>query len=219
VATSEEDHGFLPTEPPRRRAESALVRVVASWASSRSGRPPRRSSDGTNVAGWITGLVVSTLSVILAAILWRSSGDHGDSDRPVGKLLHDPPHVRQRRRRLEVDLVVLHVRFEANEKLRRVPRIDVTRAGHDEKLNGLTLDECPLTGLEEIRTRDEIFGDLVRTDGGAHSGVVPRRAAAMRISCQPAGYASRCASFLGRRADAGAGVPVRPTPRRDAPAR
>jgi protein-S-isoprenylcysteine O-methyltransferase Ste14 len=72
VTTSEEDHGFLPTEPPRRRAESTFVRVVATLGIIAVGTAVAAILDGTDVAGWITGLVVSTLSVIIAAILWRS---------------------------------------------------------------------------------------------------------------------------------------------------
>jgi hypothetical protein len=73
VATNdEENHGFLPTEPPRRGIESVLVRIIATLGIVAIGTALATILDSTNVAGWITGLVVSTLSVILAAVLWRS---------------------------------------------------------------------------------------------------------------------------------------------------
>jgi hypothetical protein len=72
VATAEQDHGFLPNEPPRRRVESAFVRTIATLGIVAVGTAVAAILDTTGVAGWISGLVVSMLSVVLAAVLWRS---------------------------------------------------------------------------------------------------------------------------------------------------
>jgi hypothetical protein len=71
MTTSEESRGFLPTEPPRRQVESALVRVIATLGIIAVGTAVAAIMDAAGVAGWIIGLVVSAVSVILAAILWR----------------------------------------------------------------------------------------------------------------------------------------------------
>jgi hypothetical protein len=49
-----------------------FVRVVATLGIVAVGTALAAVLDSANVAGWITGLVVSTLSVVLAAVLWRS---------------------------------------------------------------------------------------------------------------------------------------------------
>lgn len=72
MTTNDEHAGFLPTEPPRRPAESALVRIIATPGVIAVGTAVAAILDANNVAGWITGVVVSALSVTLAAILWRS---------------------------------------------------------------------------------------------------------------------------------------------------
>jgi hypothetical protein len=64
--------GFLPSKPARATAESVLVRVVATAGVVGIGTAVGAVLSSQDVAGWITGLVVSLLSVILAAILWRS---------------------------------------------------------------------------------------------------------------------------------------------------
>ncbi|MBV8951463.1 MAG: hypothetical protein JOZ99_11345 [Actinobacteria bacterium] len=71
MSTSEENQAFLPTEPPRRPAESALVRIIATLGVVGVGTAVAAILDSQGVAGWIIGLVVSIVSVILAAILWR----------------------------------------------------------------------------------------------------------------------------------------------------
>jgi hypothetical protein len=61
------------SEHPRRRAfESVLARVVATAGIVGIGTALGAILIAADVAGWITGLVVSIVTVTLAAILWRS---------------------------------------------------------------------------------------------------------------------------------------------------
>jgi hypothetical protein len=64
--------GFLSPAPPRRRFESALVRLIATAGVIGIGTAVGAILAANEVAGWITGLVVSAVSVVLAAVLWRS---------------------------------------------------------------------------------------------------------------------------------------------------
>jgi hypothetical protein len=64
--------GFLSPAPPRLRVESALVRLIATAGVVGIGTAVGAILVANNVAGWITGLSVSLVSVILAAVLWRS---------------------------------------------------------------------------------------------------------------------------------------------------
>ena len=66
------ERGFLPVDPTRRNAESILVRVVATLGVVAIGTALGAILDAADVAGWISGLVVATTCVVLAAILWRS---------------------------------------------------------------------------------------------------------------------------------------------------
>jgi hypothetical protein len=66
------DPGFLPSQPARRAAESVMVRVIATAGIIGIGTAVGAVLAANDVAGWITALVVSALSVILAAVLWRS---------------------------------------------------------------------------------------------------------------------------------------------------
>jgi hypothetical protein len=52
--------------------ESVFVRIVATLGIVAVGTAVAAILDSASVAGWITGLVVSTISVVLAAVLWRS---------------------------------------------------------------------------------------------------------------------------------------------------
>ncbi len=74
AATSSPRHttGFLPSEPPRRAIESAFVRVVATLGVIGIGTLLGALLVANDVAGWIVGLTVSAVSVVLAAVLWRS---------------------------------------------------------------------------------------------------------------------------------------------------
>jgi hypothetical protein len=66
------DPGFLPSQPARRAAESVMVRLIATAGIIGIGTAVGAVLAANDVAGWITALVVSALSVILAAVLWRS---------------------------------------------------------------------------------------------------------------------------------------------------
>jgi hypothetical protein len=67
-----EDHGFLNPDPVRRRGESVLVRVVATNGVVGLGTALAVILAHFAVAAWISGLAVSLLTVVLAAVLWRS---------------------------------------------------------------------------------------------------------------------------------------------------
>jgi|tagenome__1003787_1003787.scaffolds.fasta_scaffold19327010_1 hypothetical protein len=66
------DAGFLSSNPPRRRPESALVRIVATAGVVGIGTALGAALGAADVDPWTIGLVVALLSVVLAAILWRS---------------------------------------------------------------------------------------------------------------------------------------------------
>ena len=66
------DPGFLPPASPRANLESVAVRLIATTGVIGIGTAAGAILASEDVAGWVTGLVVSTLSVILAALLWRS---------------------------------------------------------------------------------------------------------------------------------------------------
>jgi hypothetical protein len=64
--------GFLSSSPDRREAESVFVRVIATAGVVAVGTALGAVLVANNVAGWIVGLAVAVVSVVLAAILWRS---------------------------------------------------------------------------------------------------------------------------------------------------
>ncbi len=64
--------GFLPPRPPRAHAESVAVRVIATAGVIGISTAVGAILAASSVSGWIIALVVSTLSVVLAAVLWRS---------------------------------------------------------------------------------------------------------------------------------------------------
>lgn len=64
--------GFLSARPPRRRPESALVRVVATGGIVGIGTALGAILGAFDVDPWAIALVVSLISVVLAAVLWRS---------------------------------------------------------------------------------------------------------------------------------------------------
>jgi hypothetical protein len=66
------DSGFLPARPGRATLESVVVRVVATAGVIGIGTAVGAILDASSVTGWIIALVVSALSVVLAAVLWRS---------------------------------------------------------------------------------------------------------------------------------------------------
>jgi hypothetical protein len=64
--------GFLSEQPKRRTFESVLARLVATAGIVGIGTALGAILIAADVAGWITGLVVSIVTVALAAMLWRS---------------------------------------------------------------------------------------------------------------------------------------------------
>ena len=66
------NEGFLPAEPRRRAFESAFARLVATGGVVGIGTLLGAILSALDAEGWIVGLVVAVVSVVLAAILWRS---------------------------------------------------------------------------------------------------------------------------------------------------
>jgi tetrahydromethanopterin S-methyltransferase subunit F len=64
--------GFLSEQPARRTIESVFARLVATAGIVGIGTALGAILTAADVAGWITGLVVSIVAVALAAMLWRS---------------------------------------------------------------------------------------------------------------------------------------------------
>ncbi len=64
--------GFLSDRPERRTFESVFARLVATAGIVGVGTALGAILIAANVAGWITGLAVSIVTVALAAMLWRS---------------------------------------------------------------------------------------------------------------------------------------------------
>jgi hypothetical protein len=64
--------GFPSKHPRRRTFESVLARVVATAGIVGIGTALGAILIAADVAGWITGLVVSIVTVTLAALLWQS---------------------------------------------------------------------------------------------------------------------------------------------------
>ena len=64
--------GFPSEHPGRRRFESGLARVVATEGIVGIGTSLGAILIAADVAGWIAGLVVSIVTVTLAAMLWQS---------------------------------------------------------------------------------------------------------------------------------------------------
>jgi hypothetical protein len=64
--------GFLSEHPERRMFESILARLIATAGIIGIGTALGAILIAADVAGWIAGLVVSTVTVVLAAMLWRS---------------------------------------------------------------------------------------------------------------------------------------------------
>jgi len=64
--------GFIPARSARLGVESFFMRIVATGGIIGIGTALAAILGSQDVAHWITGLVVSALTVILAAILWSS---------------------------------------------------------------------------------------------------------------------------------------------------
>ena len=66
-------HTMIPARGRRRfRAESVLMRVVATAGIVALGVLLGAILVSSDVEGWIVGLVVALVSVVLAAVLWSS---------------------------------------------------------------------------------------------------------------------------------------------------
>lgn len=66
------DVSMLPDRRQRPPLESAFVRVIATGGVIGIGVALGAILSSQKVAGWITGLVIALVSVILSAILWSS---------------------------------------------------------------------------------------------------------------------------------------------------
>jgi hypothetical protein len=64
--------GFLSSSPDRNVLESVFVRVVATLGIVAVGTALGAVLVANEAAGWIVGLSTSTVSVLCAAVLWRS---------------------------------------------------------------------------------------------------------------------------------------------------
>jgi tetrahydromethanopterin S-methyltransferase subunit F len=64
--------GFLSEQPERRTLESVFARLIATAGIVGVGTALGSILIAADVAGWIAGLVVSIVTVALAAMLWRS---------------------------------------------------------------------------------------------------------------------------------------------------
>jgi hypothetical protein len=70
--TPDEPGGFIPNRAHRPRVESFFVRLIATGGIVGAGTALAAILDSQDVEAWIVGLVVSIVSVVLAAILWSS---------------------------------------------------------------------------------------------------------------------------------------------------
>jgi sorbitol-specific phosphotransferase system component IIC len=64
--------GFLPDRPERRPFESVLARLIATAGVVAIGTAVGAIAIALDAAGWVAGLIVSCVTTVLAAILWRS---------------------------------------------------------------------------------------------------------------------------------------------------
>ena len=71
--THEPSDGFLSPRPKRTGFESVFVRLVATAGIIAIGTALGAAIGAwTDAASWLSALIVSTVSVLLAAVLWRS---------------------------------------------------------------------------------------------------------------------------------------------------
>jgi protein-S-isoprenylcysteine O-methyltransferase Ste14 len=68
----EDKTGFLPLRMRRPIIESVFVRLIATGGIIGVGTAVAAILGSQDVADWIIGIVVSTIAVVLAAILWSS---------------------------------------------------------------------------------------------------------------------------------------------------
>ena len=67
-----DDPTFIPAHRRRLGIESFFVRVVATGGIVGIGTALAAILGSQDVASWIIGLAVSTVAVVLAAVLWSS---------------------------------------------------------------------------------------------------------------------------------------------------
>jgi hypothetical protein len=72
ASTGRSSRGFLSASPDRNLFESVFVRVVATLGIVAVGTALGAVLVTNEVAGWIVGLSTSAVSVLCAAVLWRS---------------------------------------------------------------------------------------------------------------------------------------------------
>jgi hypothetical protein len=63
---------FLPNRPRRLGVESLAVRLIATTGIAAIGTAVAAILGTQDVEAWVIGLVVSLVSVLLAAVLWSS---------------------------------------------------------------------------------------------------------------------------------------------------
>jgi hypothetical protein len=72
VGRRRESRTMIPGRDRRPRAEAALMRFIATLGIVGIGVAVGAILAGQDVAGWIVGLAVSGLTVVLCAVLWSS---------------------------------------------------------------------------------------------------------------------------------------------------
>ena len=72
TSAAEKPPTFLPRRATRPRVESVFMRIVATAGIVGIGTALAAILGSQEVDAWIIGLVVSTLTVLLAAVLWSA---------------------------------------------------------------------------------------------------------------------------------------------------
>ena len=72
MAQPETDEGFLSASPERRPFESIFVRLIATAGIVGIGTAIGAILLAANAADWVASMIVSIITVVLAALLWRS---------------------------------------------------------------------------------------------------------------------------------------------------
>lgn len=71
-STEGQEGTFIPQRSKRRGVESLFMRLIATGGIIGFGTALAAILGSQDVAAWIIGLVVSIVTVILAAVLWSS---------------------------------------------------------------------------------------------------------------------------------------------------
>jgi protein-S-isoprenylcysteine O-methyltransferase Ste14 len=72
VGSRESTGTMIPARSRRSRIESVFMRVIATAGIVALGVAAAAIMADNDVQGWIIGLAVSTVSVVLAAVLWSA---------------------------------------------------------------------------------------------------------------------------------------------------